>query len=113
MKKKITENYLEKCPSVPTGLNWTKDENGLVTLEIENKGIMNTISQKLLKKPRVSYIHLDEMGSFIWPLIDGKKKIADFGTPVSEKFGEDANPLYERLAKYFQILDSYGFVAWK
>jgi len=111
--KRISENYLDKCPVKPTGLNWTQDENGLVTLEIENKGIMNTIAQILFKKPRISYIHLDEMGSFIWPLIDGEKNIADFGAPVSEKFGEDANPLYERLAKYFQILDSYGFVVWK
>ena len=32
---------------------------------------------------------------------------------VESEYGEDANPLYERLAKYFQILDSYGFVHWK
>jgi len=35
------------------------------------------------------------------------------GECVREKFGETAEPLYERLAKYFQILDSYGFIGWK
>ena len=52
------------------------------------------------------------MGSFIWPLIDGEKSILEIGEYVETHFGEKANPLYERLAKYFQILESYGFINW-
>ena len=89
------------------------DDNKMVTLYIENKGVFNTLAQKFLKKPKVSYVHLDETGSFIWPLIDGKKNIAELGKDVEKHFGDKANPLYERLAKYFQILDSYHFVEWK
>ena len=37
------------------------------------------------------------------------RKYSDY---LKEKFGEKAEPLYPRLAKYFQILDSYGFVQW-
>jgi len=74
---------------------------------------MNRIAQKLFRKPRISHIHLDEMGSFIWPLLDGEKNIIKLGESVKEQFGEKANPLYERLAKYFQILDSYHFIEWK
>jgi len=74
---------------------------------------MNRIAQKLFRKPRISHIHLDEMGSFIWPLLDGEKNIITLGESVKEQFGEKANPLYERLAKYFQILDSYHFIEWK
>ena len=115
MKKKkevVKENYLERIPKRPDKFDFTVDEEGIVTLNIENKGVFNRIAQKLLKKPKVSYIHLDEMGSFIWPLMDGEKDITAIGKFVEEKFGEEANPLYERLAKYFQILDSYGFVEW-
>ena len=115
MKKKKTEsqNYLEKIPLRKEELKWSKDEDGKVTLEIENKGIFNRLAQKLFKKPKVSYIHLDEMGSFVWPLIDGEMNITEIAAKVDEHFGEKAHPLYERLAKYFQILDSYGFVLWK
>jgi len=74
---------------------------------------MNRIAQKLFRKPRISHIHLDEMGSFIWPLLDGERNIIKLGESVKEQFGEKANPLYERLAKYFQILDSYHFIEWK
>ena len=50
------------------------------------------------------------MGSFVWPIIDGERDIISIGEDVKAHFGEKAEPLYERLAKYFQILESYGFV---
>ena len=90
-------------------INWTTDEKGIVTLEIENKGVVNRIAQKLLKKPKITYIHLDENGSFVWPLIDGKRTVMDIAQLVDEHFGEKAKPLYERLVKFFQILESYHF----
>lgn len=116
MKKKkniISQNYLEKIPVRPEQIQWSADKEGIVTLDIENTGFFNRAAQKLLKKPKVSHIHLDEMGSFVWPLLDGEKNIIELGKLVEAQFGEKANPLYERLAKYFQILDSYDFIEWK
>jgi hypothetical protein len=84
-----------------------------VTLEIENKGTMNRIMQVFFKKPRISYVHLDEMGSFIWPIMDGECDIIKIGEQVKAHFGENAEPLYERLVKFFQILESYNFINWK
>ena len=112
MKKNISVNYLEKCPIISDCIVWNTDDNGIVTISIENKGIFNKVAQKLLKKPKVSYVHLDEFGSSVWQLIDGYKNIIEIGKLFEEKFGDKANPLYERLAKYFQILDSYGFIKW-
>lgn len=111
MKKQDT-NYIDKIPVHPKGIPWSTDENGIVTLEIENKGAMNRIAQKLFKKPKVSYIHLDKTGSFVWPLIDGKKSISDLAADVDAHFGEEAHPLYERLAQFFRVLDSYKFISW-
>jgi hypothetical protein len=67
MKKNnvISQNYLEKIPVRTEGIEWSKDENGVITLEIVNKGVFNFIAQKLFKRPKISYIHLDEMGSFV------------------------------------------------
>ncbi len=115
MKKKkqiISKNYLELCPIRNEEIKWSEKDEKIV-LEIKNKGIANKIAQKLLKKPKISYVDLDEMGSFIWPLMDGKTNIIDLGIKVKEQFGEDAEPLYERLAKYMQILESYNFVKCK
>lgn len=112
-KKQNEENYLERCPAYSKQIEWSADEKGMVTLDIENKGVFNRVAQKLLKKPKVTHIHLDEIGSFIWSMIDGEKKIMDMGEPLEEHFGEKAHPTYERLAKFFQILENYKFVEWK
>ena len=112
-KKIVAENYLEKIPVHKDSLNWSIDENEKVTLEIENRGLANKLAQIILKKPKVSFIHLDEMGNFIWPLIDGEKNIYQLGKLVKEHFGEKAEPLYERLAQYFHTLESYKFINWK
>ncbi len=105
-----SKNYLDLVPQINEGLNWNKDENGIVTLEIENTGLFNRIAQKIFKKPKISYVHLDELGSFVWLLIDGKTNISDMGVSVKEHFGEKAEPLYEKLVKYFEILKSYNFI---
>ena len=112
-KEIIKENYLDRRPIRHPDINWSEDKEGLVTLEIENTGFFNRIAQKFFRKPKISYVHLDENGSFIWPLLDGEKTILDIGKLVEEKFGEAAHPLYERLAKFFQILESYNFIIFK
>lgn len=111
MKQK--ENYLEKKPVKKAEIVWKTDSDGKVILEIENKGVFNFLAQKILKKPRISYIHLDETGSFIWPVIDGEKDITQIGKEVKEHFGEKAEPLYERLVKYFGILKENNFIDFK
>ncbi len=113
MKKKNhdTGNYLDKIPVRSPELSWSKDEQGNVVIDMENKGMVNRIAQKLIKKPKVSHIHLDEMGSFVWPLIDGQTTIFTIGKSVEEHFGEKAQPLYERLAQFFRILENNGFIS--
>lgn len=109
-KKTIPANFLEFKPSRCEKITWTRDDEGNITLEIENKGLFNKIAQKLFKKPKISYVHLDETGSFVWPLLDGEINVLVLGEKVREFFGEKAEPLYERLCKYLQILESYGFI---
>lgn len=85
-------------------------EMGNVTLFQENKGVFHFLAQKILKKPKVSQIHLDEMGNFVWPLIDGTRTVYEIAQLVKEEFGEKAEPLYERLVQYIQNLENYGFI---
>ena len=116
MRKKkgsINQNFLENIPVRQEGLRWDADEKGIVTLYVHNTGILKKITQKLFKKPEYTQVHLDENGSFVWPLIDGERNIIELGKDVQAHFGEKAEPLYPRLAKFFQILESYGFVSFK
>lgn len=116
MKKKVTavsRNFLEYVPEKNNALTWKADSKGIITLDVENTGFFNRAAQKLFLKPKYTHIHLDELGSFVWPLIDGKRNIIELGKEVDANFGEKAAPLYERLAKYFQVLESYHFIVLK
>lgn len=112
-KEVISVNYLEKIPFPVQNIAWHTDKKGFVTLDIENKGLFNRVAQRFFHKPKISQIHLDETGSFLWSRMDGKKDIIALSKELKEEFGEKAEPLYERLAKFFQILDSYHFIQWK
>ncbi|MBQ7901333.1 MAG: PqqD family peptide modification chaperone [Clostridia bacterium] len=109
----LPQNYLERKPTLSTRVAYKCDDDGIVTIERENKGVINRIAQKLFFKPAVSFIHLDELGSYAVLCADGQRDILRIGEMVKDKFGERAEPLYERLAKFFQIMDSYNFIEWK
>lgn len=112
MKKKrtVSGNYLDYIPRHSKKLQYTMDNQGAITLLQENRGMFNRIAQTVFKKPRISKIHLDEMGNFIWPLMDGERTVYDIAALVKEEFGEKAEPLYNRLVQYIRNLESYGFV---
>lgn len=107
-----TDNYLEYIP-VPRCNTKYEVIDGKVTIFIENKGFFNLLAQKLIGKPKVSQIHLDEMGNFIWPLMDGSNDIYAIAIIVKEKYGEKAEPLYERIVQYFKMLKDYGFIEFR
>lgn len=110
MKKKV--NYLENIPVIYGDILWN-EEDGIVTVHQENKGFYNKIAQKIFKTPAVSKVALDEFGSFVWKQIDGQRNIIEIGEIVSKEFGNKAEPLYERLSKYFYTLKDVGFVSFK
>ena len=113
MAKRQNENYLENIPVKKEKFRWTQNDDGMVTIEIDNKGFFNRLLQKIAKKPPITYIHLDENGSFVWQCIDGERDIIKIGELVEEKFKENAHPVYERLVKYFAMLERAGFITFK
>lgn len=108
MKK--DNNLLDYVPRIPEKLNWTEDDEHRVTVDVENKGVFNRIAQKCFGRPAVSHIALEQFGSFIWKQIDGVHTIYDIALLVKEEFGEDAEPLYDRLLAYSRTLQGHGFV---
>lgn len=108
----MKKNYLDKIPVYSEKITHKTNENGLVTLQIKNSGIINLFVQKLFGKPRTSNIRLDEIGSFVWMNIDGCRSIYDIAELLDEKFGKSSHPLYERITDFFIILDRNNFIDW-
>lgn len=110
-RKKQPKNYLDLIPARAEGLEWTRDDEDIVVLEVENTGVFNRIAQKLFKRPKVTKVHMEAFGSFLWPLIDGERTVKELADLLKERFGEEAEPLYPRVAKYMQIMESYHFIS--
>ena len=75
----------------------TGDKLEIVEITVENTGFYNKVAQRLFKKPRYSFIKLDEYGSFVWQQIDGKKSIYEIGKELVNKHKGASDQLYERL----------------
>ncbi len=112
-KRKCDQNYLELIPERNPRFSWKEDERGIVTVDMVHSGIFDKLAQKLCFTPKVSHIRLDGLGSFIWKQIDGERDMTEIGALVEAQFGERAQPLYERLARYFETLNSNHFISLK
>lgn len=97
-------NLLELIPVRNPKFEWRADEKQLVTIYVENKGIANKAAQIFFKKPKVSQIHLDEMGSLVWRSIDGSMTVLEMAEAVGTG--------YEQLAVYLKLLERQKFVTF-
>ena len=104
MKVNKDFNYLDYVPRKSEYTTYSVNDNGMGVVRIENTGFYNKIAQLVFRRPRYSNIELEEYGTFIWEYIDGSNSIYDIALKVKEKFGESAEPLYERICKYFSIM---------
>lgn len=112
-KKKKQQNYLDLIPERSPELTWSRDEEGIIVLEVENTGIFNRIAQKLFKRPKYTKVHMEKYGSFLWPLIDGNRTVMELADLQKAEFGDEVEPVYPRVVKYMQIMESYHFIKLK
>lgn len=111
MSKK-QENYLDYIPKHNSRFPFRKKENNRIEVKVHNVGLFNRIAQLVFRRPKYSYIELDDFGSFIWEQIDGQRSIYQIGALVKERFGEDAEPLYDRITQFFHILRKNCFILY-
>ena len=113
MRKKKQGNYLDLIPKRSPEIAFCEGEDGIVVLQVENKGVFNRVAQRWFKRPKYTQVHLDRYGSFLWPLMDGEKTVMELAKLQKEEFGDEVEPLYPRIVKYFQIMESYHFIRLK
>lgn len=103
---------MDYIPACNPAYAWDADKKGIVTVHVVNKGFYNRLAQKLFKKPKVSHIALDAYGSYVWQQMDGKKTIYEISQLVQTHFGKEAEPVVERLVKFFRILYQNHFIGY-
>ncbi len=106
------ENFLDYVPKHNSLFEYQDNKAGNIEVKVHNKGFFNKIAQLLFKKPKYSFIELDEFGSFVWRQMNGERNIYEIGELVKAKFGDKAEPLYERLCGFIKILHKNHYVVY-
>ncbi len=109
-KRNVSRNLLDMVPNRKEKIVWIEQEDGNIVLELEHRGFYAAIAQTCFHRPRVSKIHLDTLGSYIWKQIDGSRSLQEIASCIKERFGKQAEPLYDRFIAFLQILLRHGFV---
>lgn len=89
-------------------------DNGKITLlkpKFKNKFLVKYF-QPNIKQPNYK-IKLDRFGSFVWKQCDGKNTVEQIGNLLKEKFHDEIEPVYDRLAIFIQSMASNGFIKYK
>ena len=109
-KKKIAANYMDTVFLPNPQRPWHVREDGMVVIDMENKGPHHWIAQKIWHKPRVSHIALDKYGSALWKLMDGKNNVYDIVLAMKELFHEEEDRMLDRVVAFLGTLQNNRFI---
>ncbi len=65
-----------------------------------------------LRRPHYR-VSLDEVGSWVWRRCDGETTVKQIGRGLSAEFGEDVEPVYDRLALFFRQMEEHSFIVFR
>ena len=103
----LLEMVPEKC------MVWEQNADGL-TVILKPKFASSILRRYLLprlKNPNFK-ISLDEKGSFLWEQIDGCRSVKGLSVLFADRFGDEAEPLLDRLSFFLQQLEQHRFIRY-
>lgn len=108
--EKHEDNFLLYVPKKKHA-TWETEKN-IVKLVFYHDKAIEKFMRWLVKKPRVSDITLDEIGSTTWNLIDGANTVYDISQKLYEKYGERCNPENKSLIMFLRYLNRRGWISF-
>lgn len=81
------------------------NDNIVTILEKQDHKVQNFFRKLKFKIPQYKKIELDQFGSTVFLLIDGKRTVKEIGEILDSKYGEKIHPLYERLLLFLNHID--------
>ena len=113
-KKQLEANLLDLVPE-RIG-EYEAGEDGFVTLlmpRFRNNLMRRLVEPRLAPGRRRFKLKLDDIGTAVWLLIDGKRSAREIAGNLRERFGERIeNQCYERLGVFFQQLERGRFICY-
>jgi len=96
-------------------LKWYRTkQDGLVVIKIKkNFGRFEKALHKVAGGPEHLRIPLDEQGTRIWELCDGRHNIIQIAQIMYSEFKEDIEPVLPRVVKFLELLLKRNFIRLK
>lgn len=109
-RKKVTQNILDMIPI--RAHEWEEKD----TVSVKVPRFRSKLGQKfcgLIKKEPTYRVNLDKYGSYVWKLCDGERTVRAIGKALSEKYGKEVEPVFERLGELFHIMEANKLITYK
>lgn len=90
------------------------DENGLVNVLAPR--FTSFITRKLLQPTAPSphiILHLDELGSAVWLLCDGKNNVRTICSKLEKQFGQKIHPVNDRVTRFLSQLYQNNLIIFR
>ena len=101
-------NLLELIPIRVS--DWKDNDEGLITLILPKfKSKIGKAFASLFKNPMYE-VKLDTIGTFLWRECDGKNNIYDISQDMQKEFGDDIEPVYDRIKKFINMLKNLNAI---
>ncbi len=110
-KKTSGLNYLELTPYCIHG----HESSGDGTVNILIPRFKSEFANKYLlpkKKSKYVKVNLDEIASCTWRLIDGRSKVTEIADKMAEQFGDNVQPVNDRVTQFLTQLYHNGFISF-
>ena len=109
-KKEIPPNYLDTVFIPAKELHWEQRKDGMIVLDMVNKGFFHTIAQKFFHKPKVSHIALDAYGTKLWLALDGQRTVYQVVAAMEQAFPEETERMLDRVVTFLRTLQVNHFI---
>jgi hypothetical protein len=88
------------------------EDDGIVVVKVK-RFKYDWMAVAFLPKWKSHYIHtrLDSFGSHVWTACDGQRSVLEIAESLRGEFGEEIEPVHDRLKLFLQMLINRGFVA--
>ncbi len=110
----MTERGVNLLDLIPERTHAFRDEeNGTITVFVPRfgNGKVGRFLQTFVGKSPIS-LHLDEIGTAVWRLCDGRRSVYEIGGCLEREFGGRVEPVYERLGVYLRQMKRAGIIDW-
>jgi hypothetical protein len=101
-----SNNQLDTVFLINEQLDYETDDRRLVTVLRKQDHWIQRCARKLrFRIPAYRRIEMDDFASFVFLSIDGRRTVKEIGELLAEQYGEQINPLYERLLMFLNHIE--------